>query len=139
MSNPNDASTFVQIGNDITLTNNYAKYEIPLASYTGTGAYVAFRNIANNYIYVDDVTLENVPSCARPVFLAITDSLITQNSLQLTWTEAGTATEWMVEYGPVGFMPGTGTVALTGLSICFPLITLIGALPFVFCSSLRTA
>ena len=113
MSNPNDASTFVQIGNDITLTNNYAKYEIPLASYTGTGAYVAFRNIANNYIYVDDVTLENVPSCARPVFLAITDSLITQNSLQLTWTEAGTATEWMVEYGPVGFMPGTGTVEQT--------------------------
>ena len=110
MTNPNDASTFVQIGNDIILDNNYGKYEIPLASYTGTGSYVAFRNTANNYIYVDNVTLEEVPACARPVFLAITDSLTTQNSLQLTWTETGTATEWEVEYGPVGFLLGSGTV-----------------------------
>ena len=113
MTNPNDANTFVQIGNDITLTSNYAKYEIPLGTYTGTGAYVAFRNIANNYIYVDNVSLEEVPACARPVFLSITDSLTTQNSLQLTWTEAGTATEWMVEYGPAGFIPGNGTVEST--------------------------
>ena len=32
----------------------------------------------------------------------------------------------------IGHMPGTGTVALTGLGICFPLITLIGAFANLF-------
>ena len=30
----------------------------------------------------------------------------------LSWTERGTATQWLVEYGSVGFTPGTGTTVL---------------------------
>ena len=30
----------------------------------------------------------------------------------LSWTERGTATQWIVEYGSVGFTPGTGTTVL---------------------------
>lgn len=115
MSDPTDLSTFVQIGTDITLNGEYAKYEIPLGTYTGAGSFIVLRNIANNYIYVDNVSLEEIPNCTRPVFLSITDSLTTQNSLQLTWTEAGTATEWEVEYGPAGFLPGNGTVVNTSV------------------------
>ena len=34
------------------------------------------------------------------------------NNGTLTWTECGTATQWLVEYGRAGFTPGTGTQVL---------------------------
>jgi hypothetical protein len=61
------------------------------------------------------------PSCSQPSFL--TASSITSSGASLGWTENGTATAWEVEYGLLGFTPGTGTTvaatsnpfAITGL------------------------
>src|SRR5690606_35041747 len=33
----------------------------------------------------------------------------TQTTVDLAWTENNSATTWNIEYGPVGFTPGTGT------------------------------
>jgi hypothetical protein len=37
---------------------------------------------------------------------------LTSTSIELSWDE-NEETSWEVEYGPVGFVPGTGTVAAT--------------------------
>jgi len=56
--------------------------------------------------------LESCPSCPAPT--ALTANAITATSADLGWTENGTAISWEVEYGPVGFTPGTGTSNITG-------------------------
>ena len=37
---------------------------------------------------------------------------LSQNGNLLTWIECGTATRWIVEYGPIGFTPGSGTTVV---------------------------
>ena len=58
-------------------------------------------------VYVDDVTLEEIPACPRTSELVQTNS--TLNSITLSWTEMGSATQWVIEYDTVNFVPGTGT------------------------------
>ncbi|HLU80847.1 MAG TPA: T9SS type A sorting domain-containing protein [Flavobacteriaceae bacterium] len=48
------------------------------------------------------------PACPDPSNL--TASNITEDSVDISWTENGTATEWELEYGPDGFTQGSGTV-----------------------------
>lgn len=60
-----------------------------------------------NDILIDDVTVNELPSCAAPSLLVI-DS-ISNNFANLNWMEMGTATDWIVEYGMTGFTLGTGT------------------------------
>ena len=55
--------------------------------------------------------LEACPSCPAPVNL--TASNVTSSSADLSWTETGSATEWLVEYGFSGFTLGTGTQITT--------------------------
>jgi hypothetical protein len=58
----------------------------------------------------EDYTLSVVapPPCTDPSTL--TASNFTPTSVDLSWTENGTATVWNIEYGPAGFTQGTGTV-----------------------------
>jgi hypothetical protein len=49
-----------------------------------------------------------LPSC--PIPSALIASNITVNSANLSWTENGFATAWEIEYGPTGFIQGTGLV-----------------------------
>src|SRR5690554_1293158 len=60
------------------------------------------------------VTLFLAPTCPQPSVLAQT--AITSSSVDVDWTENGSATTWNVEVGPSGFAPGTGaeTVADNG-------------------------
>lgn len=57
-------------------------------------------------IAVDDFAVKDL-SCPAPSALSITAS--TKNSISLSWTTGG-ATNWRIEYGPVGFLPGQGTI-----------------------------
>jgi hypothetical protein len=51
-------------------------------------------------------------TCPRPIALYAAN--ISQTSASVYWSEQGDATNWTLEYGPVGFTPGTGTyVSLT--------------------------
>ena len=74
-------------------------------------------------IAVDDILLEEGPSCRPPTSLSTSN--ITGDSVDLSWTENGSATTWNIEYGPTGFTQGQGTIVqatstpsytLTGLS-----------------------
>ncbi len=112
MSDPSNAATFTAV-DSIMLTTDYDYYEVPLSSYTGNGSYVAFRldrTSTIQYAYLDDVEMDLIPTCLRPDSL-VADSA-TSNSILLSWYEAGDATQWAVEYGPEGFVPGTGTTVI---------------------------
>ena len=119
LTNPTNASTFVPVDTITMTTTTFNNYEVMFNHYTGTGAYigiVAKRPTSGyNYGYVDNVTIELIPTCPKPTNL--TASNPTSTSLNLSWVENGSASNWVVEYGPVGFTPGTSagtTVNVTG-------------------------
>ncbi|MCQ2276677.1 MAG: fibronectin type III domain-containing protein [Bacteroidales bacterium] len=61
----------------------------------------------------DAIQVSTIPSCLTPTNLVASD--VTYNSVTLSWTEMGSATQWNVKYGPTGFDPETAgtTVAAT--------------------------
>ena len=126
MTDPTDVTTFTQVGT-VTVGGNTAwtEYTTSLASYTGTGCYIAVKAVRPTstwYAYVDDFTVDRIPDC--PAVSDIVVSRLTDTGFTLSWTEEGDATAWTVEYGPEGFTHGSGTTvtvtsttyALTGLT-----------------------
>ncbi|PQJ17273.1 T9SS-dependent choice-of-anchor J family protein [Nonlabens tegetincola] len=89
----------------------YMTETIDLSAYSGD-VYVAFRIPPNGtdgwVMYIDNVRFETIPSCNEPI--AINTSNITTDAVDIDFTEQGTATSWEVEYGPAGFVLGTGTL-----------------------------
>lgn len=103
MSDPADTSTFTPLTtvfcNDST---SYTNYTVSFANYTGTGRYIAFRNIdlasGSDYaeVYIDDITVGYSDGCIRPQDLVVTGFGDTTVSLQ--WTAIGNAAQWQVGY-----------------------------------------
>ena len=100
---------------------------VDLSSYSGTiQLRFTARRIAgaNNQvdISIDDISIDEALSCPNPSAIALTAN-ITTTSVELSWTSGG-ATSWQIEYGPIGFTPGSGTIVnatsnpfiVTGLS-----------------------
>lgn len=66
-----------------------------------------------NDILLDDISITEAPTCPAPINLTVVDA--DTNSAILTWTTVGSETEWELEWGPVGFIPGSGAGShLTG-------------------------
>lgn len=66
-----------------------------------------------NDILLDDVSITEAPTCPAPINLNLVDS--DTNSAILQWTTTGSEIEWELEWGPVGFTPGSGDSShLTG-------------------------
>ena len=107
MTNPEDFSTFVPIDTAVnSAATTFEYHEVMLNSYTGNGAYVALRmlNEGTTYtMYVDDILLEEIPSCLRPT--AVVSSAPTTTSITLDWTPGGSETSWEIAYGTNGFDP----------------------------------
>ena len=112
MTNPANASTFVPVDTIVaSATSTWEGFEVPFSQYTGEGHYIAFRvaynSSATGYGYLDSVVIDLIPSCPRP--LHVTASNITTSSVDLSWDQNGNPNSWVIEYGPNGFAPGTGT------------------------------
>ena len=111
MSDPSDFSTY-EFYDTVRLNapNTWENLMINFENYTGTNQYIAFLEIngtSTSYIF-DDFTINYIPVCLHPTSLSV-DGL-TNTTVTLSWTEAGDATMWEIEYGPTGFTPGNGTV-----------------------------
>ena len=91
---------------------------ISLAAYANQTVRIAFYGESttgngDNDLHIDNVTVDEAASCPKPTQLTASNS--TATSVDLSWTEMGTATAWMVEYGTTGFTPGNGdTLSVTG-------------------------
>ncbi|MFV0501643.1 MAG: choice-of-anchor J domain-containing protein [Bacteroidales bacterium] len=89
MTDTTDLTTFVPVGTPQTIsaTNTWEEKIVMLNTYVGQGKYIAFQ--ANNssttvkYVYMDDVVIEVIPSCQRPI--SVTVSNITTNSADISW------------------------------------------------------
>ena len=90
MTNPTDPTTFQQVGVvNVASSTTWQEFTTMLGSYTGTGVFVAIRAIRSTswYAYVDDITLEPMPSCP---------SVVSHN---VTSTAAAAHITWAVEQG----------------------------------------
>ena len=118
MTNPMDANTFVPVEtiSPASTASQWVEKTVYFNNYTGTGHYIAFKNAytsTSSYAYIDNLEIGNVPTCLKPT--NVTTSNPTTTSINLSWTENNTASNWVVEYGPSGFTQGTGsTVQVQG-------------------------
>ena len=64
MTDPNDPSTFVQVGSTISPTDTYAKYSVMLSSYSGSGHYIAIQHYStdNGHTFIDNLEVKQVAS-----------------------------------------------------------------------------
>lgn len=151
-----DGTTWVAVLSqvaDIGAYNNPDQQHINITAYKNANMQIRFRYNDNNdwawYWLVDNVLVFN-QSCANPT--ALDTANVSTTAADLVWVEPGTATEWLVEWGPSGFALGSGTsvivnttptYSLTGLSaatgysyyvysICGPGDTSIVSGPFTF-------
>jgi len=97
------------------------------ATYDGT--YYSQANLDDGFCSTDfachTATWEYVgpaPSCLDPSALVSANS--TTSSVELSWTENGGATSWIIEYGAPGFTQGSGTDVLAGTNVSFLLNSL---------------
>ena len=99
-------------------TATHTEQVIDLSAYSGN-VYIAIHVPADGldgyYLYVDDFTVEALPSCLEVTDLAVTN--LTNISADLSWTAGATETAWNIEYGATDFTLGAGTtVAVTANS-----------------------
>ena len=105
-----DFSTFEPVDTFTNTTTTYRPFMTLFDQYAGSGAYIALmapRTVSSNYGYLDNLVVSEIPTCPKPVNLTVSGT--SANTVTLEWDELGSAQEWEVEYGPTGFLPGTGT------------------------------
>jgi hypothetical protein len=122
MTDKTDTASFVVVDTiDLSGHDSYTYFEqlVSLASYSGTGKYIAFRvsNCDNCGYYIDDLVLEERPDCMYPDNF----SLVTLGNdyVTLTWTELGDATAWNIQYDTTGFTAGQGANTVPATSTTF--------------------
>jgi len=103
--NQTNGPRFYQYTLAISAANQSKQIEsIEITRTSGTG-------VLNIYAVSYETTIP-VATCPPPT--ALLANSITSSSASLDWTEAGTATQWEIKYGPSGFVPTTsGTAILT--------------------------
>lgn len=111
MTDPTNPGTFSNYQTIMTLTTDWQEFTVAFNNYSGSNEYIAFKHglgMTNQYIYIDDVSYEPIPTCPKPTNLTINN--ITGTDATLSWTAGGTETSWDIEYGPAGFVHGSGTL-----------------------------
>ena len=103
MTDPNNVSTFTRVDSIGGKMNGdtWKTYEIDMSLVSEIAAsnaqYVAFRFTGSyDYCRIDNVLIEAAPSCKKPSNL---DVEATESGMTVSWTENGTATEWLVKIG----------------------------------------
>jgi len=104
LSDPMDIASFVAV-DTVTVTGaSMQLFSVLLSGYSGNGSYVAIlvnNEVATRTLYVDDVTLELIPSCLEIAGNTIvSDTTISSAKITLGDTTAYSA--WSFAYAPAG-------------------------------------
>ncbi len=96
-------------------TSPWIEQTYVLNAFTGN-VQIRFRGIkGNGYksdMAIDDIKIIEAPSCPVPTNFTVDN--ITATTVDLSWVNGNTETNWEIEYGNSGFTQGTGTtVAVT--------------------------
>ncbi|MCR4811248.1 MAG: fibronectin type III domain-containing protein [Bacteroidales bacterium] len=104
IDNPSDATTFTSVFSLVGTANGgaWTNYEINLSAEaslaSSSSKYIAFRfRGSDDYCRLDNIVVSEPPACAKPIDFTL--DAATDNSLTLSWTEAGSATKWVVKVG----------------------------------------
>ncbi len=91
---------------------NGSHYVVSLAPYNGTiriGFYgESSISNADNDFFVDNIQIRVPPLCQQPISINVTN--VGTDSVQVNWVADTSVLSVVVEYGPQGFVPGTGTL-----------------------------
>lgn len=94
-----------------TYSTKFEVYINSSSGYNGTDQYIVMmhgNSSAQAYVYIDDIEIDDIPSCVVPYSLGVTN--ISATGATLTWATTG-GIDFRVEYGPRGFIQGSGTSA----------------------------
>ena len=101
ITNPADASTFVAI-ETLDQTSAYTQVGPFAFAAAPEGAYMAIQYAGgtSDYgaAYVDNITVEEAPSCMQPGKPAAAQADITANSAIVTWAAGGSESAWKLQY-----------------------------------------
>lgn len=130
LSNPADPASFTQIGSPIALTTTHTQYTVNIP--VGTDLQLAFKHGlggSSRSIYIDNITVQNIPSCLEPT--ALMSSNVTMNSATIGWTAPASvpANGYEVYYSTTNTAPDATTVlnatnSVTSTTISAPLSSL---------------
>ena len=107
MTDPANASTFVPVATFTPATTSYEPFVASLNSYTGEGKFIAIKMAAaysstGSYfyrsLYIDDIIVEDLPSCLEPSGLVAELTQGNGSVASLSWTAGADETAWTVEY-----------------------------------------
>ncbi len=102
MTDPNDASTFVQVGEAITPATDYEQYRVRFNTYTGSGQYIAIKHVITSgtysasYTYIDNIEVNHLPACLDPENIAVDATSVDAHGATISWTSDASA--WQVAY-----------------------------------------
>ncbi len=85
MTDPNDISTFTVIDNVTVSGTTQTKFSVPLANATGSYIVIMVPK-GTGSLYMDDVTIEELPSCLEVTNLTVAGTA--SNSVTLNWVDA---------------------------------------------------
>lgn len=95
--------------------DSFINIAVDLTPYIGQTIYLNLTNSAastwHSDIAIDLIEITTCVTCPAPTNL--TTSNITHEAVDLAWTTGG-ASAWIIEYGPTGFTPGSGTMQMVG-------------------------
>lgn len=112
----NSSNPFSSINNTLQSKSILLFDSVAMAPYSGIVRFAFYGHEYDPNLYHDnDIHIDNfqvVPfnACTKPTNLSAVN--ITLTTSEINWTENGSATQWEIEYGPSGFMEGTGTFVL---------------------------
>ena len=114
IDNPANASTFVPVDTVYPSTSSASDWVEKIVNfdqYVGNGQYIAFKNAyttATAYAYIDNLVIDEIPSCPKPTDLTAASGA--SDSVTLSWSDPYGNT-WDIIYGSAGFNPETSTDA----------------------------
>ena len=111
-----DGSTYSTVYTTDETVSDWTEITVDLSAYAGQATVtISFKGTSVYGMtnpHVDNIIIDEAPSCPNPSAQAVSDILTT--SATLSWTSGDAESAWNVEYGAIGFTQGTGTtVAVT--------------------------
>ena len=90
MTDPNDVSTFISV-ETVSPGTAYNEFTVSFENYSGTGKFIAIRdfsyNSSNTSFYIDDITVEPIPSCKKPGRPFVDTYTIQAHQAYVSWSK----------------------------------------------------
>ena len=141
MSDPADSTTFVSVHTIPSLTGNYEEYRVSFAHASTAASYIVMRMTPNDgNLYIDDLVLEEIPACDRPMGLSCSN--ITSNSATVSWSSSAELSKVYIQEAGSGAFVLTSDSPVSGTSYTFNNLlpnTLYGVYIASVCDSIEIA